>query len=233
MRAARLTGIFVAGILVAMYAAGDDSGTPPRSKPADYPVHESVKAAELAAVLISPEQVKRMFSAEVAKAYMVVEIAVYPADGHSFDVNVLDYSLRVGNQVIHAEKPENVMIPWGNTNNSGPTIGSRGPTVNEDAGVIVAHGTDPMTGRPRTAVGTYDEVGVTNAPRPADQPVGNKPDQTALYNRIRDKAVPEGGTVKPVAGYLYFPQYGKRRKNDPVALNYSKDEISVDLKFPK
>ena len=217
--------------IFAALAAADDSGVPPRGKAADYPAHQAVKTAELAAVVVSPDQVKRILSVEVAKAYIVVEVAVYPADGQKFDVDLLDYSLKVGDQIIHADKPDNVMIPWGNT--SGPSIPNRGPNVTEDAGVIVARGTDPATGRPRTGVGTWEEVDVSNYPRPSDQPSQRKPDQTALYNRIADRALPQGETAKPVAGYLYFPQYGKKRKNDPVALNYSRDEVSVDLKLPK
>lgn len=217
--------------IFAALAAADDSGVPPRNKPADYPTHQAVKTTELAAVLISPDQVRRIFSAEVAKAYTVVEVAVYPGDGQKFEVDFLDYSLKIGGQIVHADKPDNVMIPWGNK--SGPAVPNRGPNVTEDTGVIVAHGTDPATGRSRTAVGTWEEVGVSNYPRPPDQPSQRKPDQTALYNRIADRALPQGETAKPVAGYLYFPQYGKKRKNDPVALNYSHDEVSIDLKSPK
>src|SRR5215469_8044571 len=159
--------IWLTAILFATLAAADDSGVAPRGKPADYPAHQAVKTAELAAAVLSPDQVRRIFSAEVAKAYTVVEIAVYPADGQKFEVDLLDYSLQMGGQIVHADKPDNVMIPWGNT--SGPTIANRGPNLTEDTGVIVARGTDPATGRPRTAVGTWEEVGVSNYPRRSDQ----------------------------------------------------------------
>ena len=223
-----------AAIFALVLAAGDDSGVPPRSKPSDYPVHDDAKTAEIAAAVISSDQVKRIFSAAVDKAYNVVEVAIYPEDGHRFDVDLSDFSLKIGNQVLHAEKPENVMIPWGNTSSNAPTIGNRGPNVTEETGVIVAHGTNPATGRPQTTTGTWEDVGVSNYPRPADQPPApQKPDQTALYNRIAAKALAQGGTSKPIAGYLYFPQYGKRRKSDPVELDWSKDDVSIALKFPK
>jgi hypothetical protein len=226
MRVACLAAIFLATL------AGDDSGTTPRSKPSDYPVHQTVKTAELAAVVLTPDQVKKIFSPEVAKAYTIVEVAVYPADSQKFDVDLLDYFLKIGDETTHADKPDDVMIPWGNPG-SVPTAGNRGPAVTEDSGVIVAHGTDPATGRPRTAVGTWEDVGVSNYPRPADAPPAPRPDQTALYHRIAARALPQGETAKPVAGYLYFPQYGKKRKHDSVALNYSRDQVSIDLKFPK
>jgi len=224
MRAIWLAGFFCLAL------AADDSGVPPRPKPSDYPVHENAKADTLAAVIVPADQIRKMFSAEVAKGYLVVEVAVYPADGHSFDVDLLDFALKVGGQVIHAEKPRDVAIPWPE---KGATIGNRGPAVSTETGVIVARGTDPVTGRPRTGVGTWEDVGVSNTPRRDDPPPAPKPDQSALEDKIRAKALPEGRTTKPVAGYLYFPQYGRSHKKDPVALNYSKDEVSIDLKFPK
>ena len=121
----------LAAIFVAMLAAGDDSGTTPRAKPSDYPAHQTVKTAELAALVLTPDQVKKIFSSEVAKAYTIIEIAVYPADSQKFDVDLSDYSLKIGDQTTQADKPQNVMIPWGNPG-SVPTLGNRGPTVTED-----------------------------------------------------------------------------------------------------
>jgi hypothetical protein len=235
MRTTCLAGLFVAGLCLTTALAGDDSGVSPRNKPSDYPAHEDAKTAEIAAVVISSDQVKRVFSPAVDKAYTVVEVAIYPADGHSFDVDLSSFSLKVGGQIVHAEKPDDVMIPWGNQSGSAPpTIGNRGPGLTEETGVIVARGTNPVTGRPQTSTGTYEDVGVSNAPRRVDQPMpSSKPDQTALYNRIAARALAQGGTRKAIAGYLYFPQYGKRRKNDPVELDWSKDDVSVALKFPK
>ncbi len=162
---------------------------------------------------------------------MVVEVAVYPEDGHSFDVDLLDFSLKVGDQVIHADKPRDVAIPW--PEKTGPTS-QRGPAVTTETGVIVARGTNPVTGRPQTTTGTWEGVAVSNDPRDRNPPPpSNKPDQSAAEARVRDRALPLGETRKAVAGYLYFPQYGKKHKGDAIALNYSKDDVSVDLHFPK
>jgi hypothetical protein len=221
----------LAGFFIAMLAAGGDSGFAPRAKPSDYPVHGSVKAAVVAAVIVPPDQVRKMFSADIGKGYVVVEVAVYPQDGGSFDVVTADFSLKVSGQVNRPENPRGVAIPWGGS--GGPSVSNRGPTVTEDTGVIVAHGPG-TTGRPRTAVATYEGVGVSNAPRPADPtPAPRGPDPTAMEAKLRDKALPEGVTSKPVAGYLYFPQYGKKRQADSVTLTHSADDMPVDLRFPK
>ena len=224
--------ILLAGIFLGL-AQADDSGVTPRSKPADYPVHESVKTAEIAATLLAGDVVRKIFSDEVAKAYTVVEVAIYPAGDRSFDVDLLDFSLRAGGQVIHAEKPAGLMIPWSGAPRTA-TIGQNAPSVTAETGVIVARGTDPATGRPRTGTGTYESVEVSNYPRADNSPPPpRKPDQSAVQAKIADRALPQGATTKPVAGYLYFPRYGKKRKNDATALNYSKDDVSIDLKFPK
>src|SRR5579863_5602833 len=120
MRAMCLAGFFCLAL------AADDSGVHPRPKPTDYPVHENAKTDTLAAAIVPADQVRKMFSAEVAKGYLVVEVAIYPADGHSFDVDPLDFALKIGGQVIHPEKPRDVGIPWPE---KGGTIGNRGPTV--------------------------------------------------------------------------------------------------------
>src|ERR1039457_7027682 len=83
MRAFRL-----AGVLLASLAPADDTAVSPRPKPTDYPAHDSVKTAALAAAIVPPEQVKKLFSAETSKNYVVVEVAIYPQDRHSFDIDL-------------------------------------------------------------------------------------------------------------------------------------------------
>ena len=49
---------------------------------------------------------------------------------------------------------------------------------------------------------------------------------------MRDKALPEGATSHAVAGYLYFPVYGKRKKTDALELEYTKDGAELNLALP-
>jgi hypothetical protein len=223
---ARTVGLL--GIVVASLAAGDDAGVIPRAKPTDYPVHGNAKAAELAAVVVAPEQVKRLFSADISKHYIVVEVAVYPESGRSFDVDLFDFELRSGDRSIRPSRPRDVASPW--PERKYPLDG-RGPNVTTETGVIVGHGTDPVTGRPRTDVSTWEGVGVSNYPNNPPPPPQGNPDQGAIEAQVRRMALPLGPTSAPVAGYLYFAQ--DKRKRDALTLKYSTDDESVDLNLPK
>jgi hypothetical protein len=219
-----------ATVLFASLAAADDTSVAPRPKPADYPAHDSVKAAVLAASILPPDQVKKIFSADTAKQYVVVEVAVYPEAGRSFDVDLFDFELNTGDQMVRASEPRDIGAAWPSAKN--PTIGSRGPNVTTETGVIVDRETDPVTGRPRTSVGTYQGVAVSNYPRPDPPPQqSTNSRQSDTEDKMRRLALPEGAAKAPVAGYLYFRH--QRRKQDAFTLNYSNDDGSVDLKFPK
>jgi hypothetical protein len=224
MRAFRL-----AGVLLASLAAAGDTAVPPRPKPADYPAHDSVKTAALAGAIVPPEQVKKMFSNETSKNYVVVEVAIYPQDGHSFDIDLLDFELKTGDQMVRASEPRDIGTTWPSAKN--PSIGSRGPNVTTETGVIVDREPDPVTGRPRTNVGTYQGVAVSNYPRPDPPAPRTNPAQSDAEDKMRRMALPEGLAKKPVAGYMYFRR--QKSKPDSFTLNYSNDDESIDLKFPK
>jgi hypothetical protein len=226
-----MRAFWLAGLTMAALAAGDDSGLTPRGKPSDYPVHDTAKTAIIAAAIVPPDVVRKILTPDIGKGYVVVEVAIYPEDGHSFDVDLMDFSLKIGDQVIHADKPRDVAMPWPEKKT---TLGDRGPAVTTETGVIVARGPNPVTGRPQTSAGTWESVSVSNDPRGRNPPPpSSKPDQSAAEARVRARALPQGETKRVVAGYLYFPQYGRKHKGDAIALNYSKDDVSVDLPFPK
>ncbi len=82
-----------------------DTGVPPRAASTDYPVHDRADAATIAAVIIPTNQVSKMFSPEIAKQYIVVEVAIYPENGVPFDVKSSDFALRVGQRVGRADRP--------------------------------------------------------------------------------------------------------------------------------
>ena len=219
-----------ATVLLASLAAADDTTVAPRPKPTDYPAHDSVKAAVLAASIVPPDQVKKIFSADTAKQYVVVEMAVYPEAGRSLDVDLFDFELNTGDQMVRASEPRDIGTAWPSAKN--PSIGNRGPNVTAETGVMVDRETDPVTGRPRTSVGTYQGVAVSNYPRPDPPPQqSTNSRQSDTEDKMRRLALPAGAAKAPVAGYLYFRH--QRRKQDSYTLNYSNDDGPVDLKFPK
>jgi hypothetical protein len=230
MNRCRMRAFRLAGVLLASLAAADDTVIAPRPKPTDYPAHDSVKTAVLAAAIVSPDQVKKIFSADTAKQYVVVEVAVYPEAGHSFDVDLLDFELNTGDQMVRASEPRDIGTAWPSAKS--PSIGTRGPNVTAESGVIVDRETDPVTGRPRTSVGTYQGVAVSNYPRPDPPPQqSTNSKQSDTEDKMRRLALLEGAAKAPVAGYLYFRH--QRHKQDSFTLNYANDDGSVDLKFPK
>ncbi len=192
-----LTCVF-AGTIFSFVVRAADTGVPPRAASTDYPAHDRADAAVLAATIIPTNQVSKMFSPEIAKQYLVVEVAIYPEGGVPFDVESSGFALRVGQRVGTYE-----------------------------------HGDDPVYGR-RQGVGTYTGVAV-EAPGRADPPPPPDPrvDPRAVYDKIQRFALAEGATKVEIAGYLYFPQYTKRKKSDEIELKYAKDGVAVNLLLGK
>jgi len=214
---------------VAMIAHASDPGVPPRAASTDYPVHGQAGTATIAAAIVPPNQVSKMFSPDINKDYIVVEVAIYPENGVPFDARSADFSLRVGQRIGRADTPLDV-APW--PDRRVPAIHS---PVDVTAEVGVAHESDndPVYGRSH-GTATYTGVAVSspghdNLPPPPDPRV----DPRVVQDKVQRMALPEGDTKVAIAGYLYFPQYAKRKKSDEIELRYAKDYATVNLVFPK
>jgi hypothetical protein len=214
-------------------AAGDGPpGVPPRPRPSDYPVRQSTKTATIAAAIVPPDQAGKMFSPEIAKQYIVVEVAVYPESGDIIDVKPLLFALRVGDRIGGAEQPADVSP---GPDNHSPSVG-QSTGVTTETGVLYGRATGPVNGRSSQNLEAYSAVTVASGD--ARQPVppapsNSGPDPRIVADRLWNKALPEGQTGKAVAGYLYFPQYAKKRKSDARELSYSDNDVSAMLLFPK
>jgi hypothetical protein len=218
-------------------AVAGDNGVPPRRNASDYPVQQNVKTpaglAAVGAAIVPADQVRKMFSSDISRDYIVVEVAMYPADGKSFEADRYDFGLKIGgskgDRVAHADSPSDVALP---PYERRPDLGGPESKVNvtQEAGVAVARTNDPYYGK-RTSVGTYEGTTVSNGPAPRPQPAPDGVDRRAIEAKLRDKALPDGPTAKPVAGYLYFPA-SKKRKNDELELQYTKGDVELDLRLP-
>jgi hypothetical protein len=219
-------------------AVASDNGVPPRRSASDYPVQQTVKTpaglAAVGAAIVPADQVRKMFSSDISRDYIVVEVAMYPADGKSFEADRYDFGLKVnsgskGDRVAHADSPSDVALP---PYERRPDLGGPESKVNvtQEAGVAVARTNDPYYGK-RTSVGTYEGTTVSNGPPPRSQPAPDGVDRRAIEAKLRDKALPDGPTAKAVAGYLYFPA-SKKGKNDVLELQYTKGDIELDLRLP-
>jgi hypothetical protein len=216
----------VGSMILSMVAIAAHTGVPPRGDSTDYPVHGTADTATIAADVIPPNQVAKMFSSEIGKQYIVVEVAIYPANGVPFDVESVDFALRVGQRVGRADRPIDV-APWAERRDA-----ARLPVdVTTETGVVYQRSSDPVYGH-QQSVGTYTGVGVS-APGQNVPPPAPKADPRAIYEKVRRNALPEGATKTVIAGYLYFPQYAKRRKSDAIELKYAKDDVTLNLALGK
>jgi hypothetical protein len=217
-----------AGAIFSLIVRAADTGVPPRTASTDYPVHQRADAAVIAAAIIPANQVSKMLSPDIAKQYVVVEVAIYPGSGVPFDVQSSDFALRVGQRVGRSDRPNDVS-PWPEKRNP---AGRPPVSVTTMAGVTSEHGDDPY-GR-RQGVGTYTGVAV-EAPGRIDPPPPPNPryDPRVVYGKVQRFALAEGVTQVAIAGYLYFPQYEKRKKSDDVELKFAKDAVSVNLPLGK
>jgi len=223
-----LRHILYSGLLIAALAWGDD-GITPRSSSSDYPVHQDIADATIAAVRVPEAQLKKNVPADFAKKYMVVEVAIYPKAGASLEVVSTDFVLRLADGESHRpDTPEEVAGTWRPHNNPSPEIGSK-EHVTTETGVIVQNGQDPNTGRKGTSVATWEGVGVDNYPTQAPPSGSSRVDADWMEGQLAKWALPEGKITSPAAGYLYFPI--KKGKN-ALELRYAHDDWSANLTLP-
>jgi hypothetical protein len=211
----------------AVFAA--DPGVPPRPTPKDYAVQGQAHAAKIAAAIIPADQVSKMFSPDISKDYIVVEVAIYPENSVPFDVESPDFALRVGQRVGRSDLPRDV-APWPER---GAPAGRSPVDVTTEVGVIHESENDPAYGR-QHGTATYTGVAVSapghdNLPPPPDP----RTDPRIISDKLQRMALPEGDTKAAIAGYLYFPQYARHKKSDEIELKYAKDDVTVNLVFPK
>ncbi len=178
-------------------------GLPPRLSLANYTAHDQLVGASV----LPSGQVAKVFSDWVARDYVVVEVAVFPASGQAVDLDALDFALDNGAGArTFATIPE--PKPQPSSGQSVHLITEAGVSVGSKA----ANGSKGIAG--------YGAVAVDNRPAPPPAPAN---DPYALEARLRQMAFPAGQTDQPAAGYLYFPKPGKApsKANSGYVLEYS------------
>jgi len=221
-----------AGLLL----GGDSGGIRPRGNSTDYPAHQGGKGVTVAAAVIAPEQVARLFATDLNRGgYVVVEVAVYPDAGGEIDLLSRDFLLRFGSdpttvrpvsaqavasslQRKNTPKPRN---PGDVTLYPTATIGYESGTYNGQrrGGVYTAAGVGVGVGDP----------GPMGAPRPAS--TGR--DRSTMEQELADKGLPEGKTSQAVAGYLFFTRpVSAKHSPSTYHLTYYAAEGQISLDVP-
>jgi len=253
-----------AGLLL----AGSGNGIRPRADSSDYAAHASVACGAIGAAIVPPDQVRKMFPTDLNRAgYVVVEVAVYPAQGKPIKIAQDDFMLHGGSSTTRTASAETVteVMTAGNKTQP-PQIGDdRNVTVDTTAGIGAGSAVDPNTGRRVNGVYQGEGVGVgaggaqapqgppqgvapasQGSPGPASDPGSQWPappqpqaapappprDPAVIERELEEKALPEGDTSQPVAGYLYFPRPAKTKKNTPLDLTWYAPDGNVRLSLP-
>ncbi|MGA8026595.1 MAG: hypothetical protein WB992_05575 [Bryobacteraceae bacterium] len=214
-------------------------GLPPRPNPSDYSANVQTNNGTYSASLISADQVKRSFAVDISKTYRVFEVAYYPSQSGNVAIDGDDFLLKTaGNsEFIHPADSVTVASVMQQKNTPRPPS-ERQVAVVPSASVGYESGTDPNTGRRVHDV--YTETGVSVGPNPGPDPrfpppPGSSPyDRQVLEAQLAQRALPQGRFSVPVAGYLYFPASGiKKKSNGAYEIDYMGDDSGkVHLQVP-
>ena len=225
-------------LLAGLLLADDAGGLRPRENSTDYTAHQKVSGVTVAAAVIPPDQVKKLFATDLnAGGYIVIEVAIYPEAGNEIDVSSGDFLLRVGsNPAIVRNASASAIAAALQRKSTPPDIRRKSDvSVYSTATVGYESGTDAY-GRRRSGVYTAASVGVgvgddPNAGAPP-RPGSTDQDRTTMEQELADKALPESKTTRAVAGYLYFPKPTARQRNAAYEITWYGIDKQVHLTIP-
>ena len=237
--AGALKQYFVLAAAAMLMQAGAADGIRPRPSASDYPAHETAGGITVAAAAIPADQVRKLFATDLNKAgYLVFEVAVYPEQGKTADLDSGDFMLKIGSDgdVIRAASPQ-AIASAAQRKNAPPAKNPHDVNVYPTAEVGYESGAyDPVTGRRTHGWYTAAGVGVgsgqpqdPNAPPPSGS---TDRDQWIMRRELEDKALPAGKVTQAVAGYLYFPQSASKNRTALYQLNWYSDTAKVSVAVP-
>jgi hypothetical protein len=229
----------------------DAPGIRPRADAKSYPTHWENADFSIGVVLLAPEQVKKMFKADLNHGYVVIEVGIFPSSGKDVDLYPTDFTLSVGEKStalrpVSADTIAEVLAG----KQEPPRV--RGPhDINTSAGVSIGRASypDPVTGRRRSETVTETDAGVgigepapgscrgydCDSTSPVPPTSQRSPTQTAnvISQDLWEKSLPDGKTVHAVAGYLYFPKPSRKAKNASWELRYENADGKTRLPLPR
>jgi hypothetical protein len=224
-------------------------GIRPRADANSYPAHQDQAEFSIGAVIIPPDQAKKMFKLDLNHAgYIVVEVGVFPAPGKDIDLYPSDFTLSQGEKSSALRPVSSDTIAEVLADRTTPPTVRSPHDINTSAGVSVGHVSypDPVTGRRTSGTVTQTDAGVgiggpapqscrgydcdSIPPIPQTSPVQNA---NAVSQDLWEKSLPDGKTVHAVAGYLYFPKPSHKAKDAAWELRYENADGKTRLLFPK
>lgn len=207
-----------------------ERGTTPKPKPEDYDAHAKAGEIEIGAGFM----VRSFSSGEamyIARDYLTVEVALYPAKDPSgkakpFDVNLGEFTLTVNKKIATmTESPYTVATELDHPDWQPETPG---PHLEATAGT--PNGRVMVGAPPHTPLPGGDPPGYpTSTPLPQPDPPGGierAPRPSAPQIAV-ECSLPEGTLRSPVAGFLYFPYTGKISSIKSLVLRYRDAELKL------
>jgi len=199
MKAALTAVTFV--LLTVSLSAGDPNGIPPRPKPADHQAQATLDGFDAAASCLTRVAVAREFASDLNRGYVVIEVAIYPAQGKSVEIDPARVFLRVteDSEPVRAAEPRTMARSLQKA-----TAGDRDIAVYPSIGVGYETARyDPSTGQTRPGGWTTD-VGVGVGVGSGGSG-GTDEDRKVIELELKEKGLPKGKVSAPVSGYVYFP----------------------------
>ena len=221
-------------------------GIPLRPSPTDYATRNVVDGITVAASVVPPEQVRKLFSKDLTReGYVVVEVAVYPAPGVPLDVSPDEFTLKVGENGAIQPSQSPAAIAAGDKRSQKQSTSSGPPKIPDKVHVyntatIGYESRGPYGGKGGVYTGTETTVAVGNPPYPDPRyppsqpapPRGAKLDWTAAKQELEQNELPACRTAEPVAGYLYFLKESTKEKRPEHQLVWYRTAGQIRLSIP-
>jgi hypothetical protein len=164
-------------LLTYLLSAEGMAGIRPRDNSADYPAHETTSGVTVAAVVVPPDQVRKIFATDLNRAgYIVAEVAVYTENGQAVDLSSADFLLRIDSETVRPIGGSAIAAILAKHEHT--PMRPDDVTVVTSASVGHAGVNDPATGRHGSATYSDTSVGVVSgglAPLIARQWIATEP----------------------------------------------------------
>jgi hypothetical protein len=218
----KLNRVWAIAVLICAAGMASDvtRGTVPRTAADKYPAHAEQEGSGIGAALVSGREAKKIFSVDVDRCCLVVEVALYPPKDGMVQSSLNDFSLRlVGDDPAappaKAERPVvGEVVAARLEGMSSPDGGGEEVAVVPNQGGGYGTGIDPVSGQRR-------DGGLTGRPGVGvGMGGGGKAGRhgEAMRAALHENSLPQGGAVTPVSGYIYFAVPPK--KNGKYQLEY-------------
>jgi hypothetical protein len=198
-RALRCGTLALLCMAAAVAWAGEKPGVIPLANPGEYPYHLERDDFSLGVKVLTRGQVEKLFASDLNRGYVVLEVAVYPAQGGVVKLSEGQFLLRrdQSSDYARATKPADAARVLQKSN---AKRGGRDVTLYPEIGVGYSSGGGPYYNR-----GWHTSAGVGVGIGSSEPEASTDADRKTMETELTEKGLPVGTSDKAVAGYLYFP----------------------------